>query len=159
MSTNPIDGVTPLNREQRRAVEGFKPDRKKYRLRFEGTDYDGFVVLMRSVSFGVFLEMSTLTGWNPKKMGPDEVAELRRLFGTLASAIIEWNLLDDDDQPVPITVDGLFAQDPEMVIAVVNAWTGAMSDVSGPLGQRSSDGRPSPVASLPMEEWSPSQPS
>lgn len=149
--------ITDLNREQRR---GFKPDRKRYRLRFEGDDLDGLLVVMRGLGVGEFFDLAEAAAdadFNSKAIRRDNVVQMRRLFELIAAGIVEWNLLDDDDQLVPPTVEGLMAQELDLVTTIAEQWMNAMAGVSGPLDRPSTAGVPSEVASLPMEPLSANQ--
>ena len=156
---------TSLNREQRRdtqaATAGFKPARKRYRLRFEGVDgLDGMQVTMRGLGVAEFFdlaEVAAAANTNPSALKREDIADMRSLFEMIAAGVVDWNLLDDNDQPVPVTVEGLLAQELDLVLALADAWMNAMVGVPGPLDQRSTGGAPSEVASLPMEPLSASQ--
>jgi hypothetical protein len=76
-------------------------------------------------------------------------AAIGRLIDILADVIVEWNLDDDDDKPVPATASGLRDQDPELVAGIVRAWVGASSRVAPPLPAGSSPGEIE--AGIPME--------
>lgn len=130
---------------------GFKRGQKVYKLRFEDPEFEGLVVRTRSVSLGEFLTMEELISGDLVKDNVD------KLFKAFVDVVVSWNLEDDDDQPVPITVGGLYAQDLEFVKAIIDAWKDAMVGVADPLSQTSTGGEPSLVESIPMEPLSESQ--
>jgi len=75
-------------------------------------------------------------------MAAKDQREMYRRFGD--AALVEWNVLDDDDQPVPATGAGMLTQTPEFMGILMEQWTGAMSP-SGPLGNDSTSGEQSPA--------------
>lgn len=128
---------------------GYKAKKKLYRLKFAaGHDLEGLEVTMASVSMGTLLEL--------QEMGnrADEVAkdmnQFRGLVDTFAGSMIGWNLEDDFDQPVPTTAEGILAQDPDFIMAIILEWTKAISGVPDPLAAGSTSGGQSLEASLPM---------
>lgn len=110
-----------------------------------------------------------------------DLGALDELFGRFAKVLVSWNLEDDarecngcqkrwfdlgeticfwcgkedwvavEDAPVPATKAGLLDQDPEFVMAIVNAWTSAVGDVGADLGKDSTNGAKFPEVSIPME--------
>ena len=137
---------------------GFKARKKLYRLTFaDDTDLFGLEVVMSSVSMGTLLTLQEMSD------RADEVAkdktQFRDVIEIFAGAMLSWNLEDDFDEPVPVTVDGILTQDPDFIMAIITAWTKAIAGVADPLGDSSTSGAPSPEASLPMEPISPSPPS
>lgn len=151
------------NREQRRDAQretgGFKPDRKRYRLKFETPELAGFEVTFRGLVIDTFLELAELADMAEpgRKFSAEDAAKMRRMFEIVADGLVEWNLLDDDDQPVPATLAGVLSQEYDLVLAVAEGWMKAVGSVPAPLARPSTDGRPSAVASLPMEPRSGSQ--
>lgn len=133
---------------------GFKAKKKLYLLRFaEDTDMAGLEVTMSSVSMGALLDLQEMS------TRADEVAkdktEFRKVIEVFAGAMIGWNLLDDFDEPVPVTVDGVLTQDPDFIMSVITAWTKAIAGVADPLGAGSTSGAQSRAALPPMEPISP----
>lgn len=139
------------------ASKGYRPNRKVYKLRFEDEDMDGLVVRVRSTSVGSLLVVAGFITIDPDNLGPQDLAKLHELFAMLASALVEWNVEDDDGVPVPATLDGIKSQDADFVMVIVRAWFEAISGVPAPLGPPSSGGGPSLAPSIPMEPLSASQ--
>lgn len=137
---------------------GYKAQRKSFLLDFEGVeDLDGLEVRIRSTSMGSILRLAEIDNIRPSKMSTEDVKTLRSCFEIVADCMVEWNLEDDNDRPVPSTVDGLLAQDPQFVITIIKAWVRAMTGVAAPLVTPSQDGEQSLEASIPMEILSPSR--
>lgn len=130
---------------------GFKPPKKQYKLIFEDPDMAGAEVVMRSSSIAKALEF--------QRIGSGATTELEKTDAhvkLLAGALIEWNLEDDDDNPLPATYDGLASLEGHVFWAIFNAWIEAVAGVPAPLDGGSTSGDSSLEASLPMEPSSPS---
>lgn len=135
----------------------FKAKRKIFRLRFEDPDMNGLVVRAHSTQLGNLVGMARLANLTQRDLGPEDVEALDQVFRAFADALIEWNLVDDNDVHVPETVEGLYSLDQDFAIAIIAAWQQAISSVSAPLGQTSNAGGRSLAASLPMGPRSTSQ--
>lgn len=132
---------------------GYKAKKKHYRLKFaEDTDMAGLEVTMTSISTGQMLRLQQLSGMGAAATkDPKVFGEMIKIF---AGAIESWNLEDDDDTPVPATVAGAMAQDPDFIMAIISAWTMAIVGVSRPLDEPSTSGANALEASMPMETLS-----
>ena len=86
----------------------FKRERNLYQLNFEGTDLDGFEVVMKGVSLERFIDITKIASAleTPEGRTPENI---EAQFTVLSDLLVSWNLDDDDDQPVPATYDGLKA--------------------------------------------------
>ena len=121
---------------------GFKPQKKVYTLKFKKPELEGLVVKARGTTIGNVL---AITGEE------FDVAAVKEAFQTFASSLVEWNILDDDDQPLPATYDGLLTLPNDFMVDVISAWIDAMIEVESPLEKKSNGTPPSLVASIPME--------
>lgn len=124
-------------------MSSFQRRRKVYELDFEGTEYDGLVVKVRGLTTGEYLDFLTLSSTDGS-----ETDEMLRLF---AEHLASWNLIDEEDKPVPATYEGLRSNDLGMNNTMISAWTAALAGVPEELGKKSSDGDPALVASIPTE--------
>jgi hypothetical protein len=124
---------------------GFQRKTTTYRLTFEGTDLDGLVVTVRSVSVGAMLDLVGLAEADTRK-----AADIAHMFDTLGDALDSWNL-EDGGVPVPADRTGVRSLGVPEAMALVKAWSNVMQDVPGPLDQPSTGGVPSAALSLPME--------
>lgn len=129
---------------------GYKPKRKTYHLNFASTDYEGLQVSIRGLNTGQYMDLFEA------KTEAETGGETNRLLTIMASRLVSWNVEDDDDMPVPATLDGIKTQDLDFNLAIVNAWTTAMAGVPVPLEQPSTGGESSLEASIPMDVLSPS---
>lgn len=127
---------------------GYQRKTTTYRLTFDGTDLDGLVVQVRSVSVGTMLDLVALADADTRK-----TADLAIMFDTLGDALVEWNM-EDDGVAVPADRAGVRSLEVPEAMTLIKAWSAAMQEVSGPLDQPSTGGVPSAVLSLPMEPLS-----
>jgi hypothetical protein len=137
--------------------------RSVLRLKFKDPQFEGLEVTMRRMSIGQLQTTSKLT-----KDSTDE--KFDELVNRIAKSIIAWNVEDPvSGEPINSDTAGVKEQDPEMVLAIANAWLEAAAGISGPLTKPSSDGENSKnssedgtsltdsiVASIPMEILQPS---
>ena len=128
---------------------GFTPETTTYRLTFDGTDLDGLIVELESVSVGVMLDLLALAD-----TAKDNPASTAKFFDTLGDALIEWNLEIPAGNPIPADRTGVRRLTAPHAMTLVKAWASAMQDVPAPLDQPSTGGSPSAVVSLPMEPLS-----
>ena len=131
---------------------GYKVKKKLYKLIFADEDIASLEVVMTSAPMGDLLRLQQI---DPKGAAKSP-AEFRELLEIFAGALLSWNLEDDDDQPVPITVDAFLAQDIDFIKDIIHAWTEAIAGVSVPLEGSSTSGGKSLEASIPMDAASPS---
>lgn len=126
---------------------GYRPQRKTYVLEFEGEEYKGLEVKIRGLNTGQMLDIDTA-----REDGGD--AAIRAMLKLMADQLVEWNVEDDDDQPVPMTFEGVCSLDLDFNWAVINAWQTAIAGVAAPLDDASTSTEPSLVASIPTETLS-----
>jgi hypothetical protein len=127
---------------------GYK--RPTLKLEFEDPEMDGLEVRCRRPSIGAFMD---LLGFWDRPLGDIEVRT--EVAGEIRKALISWNLEDDDDQAVPLTVEALLDLDTPMFKALYRAIVKVNSTVPAPLDGRSTAGEPFPEGSIPMEIRSP----
>lgn len=135
-------------RRERTVSIAFGPDHPREDMR-------GFEATMRRLSTRQLLALEELQDLDPEALRSDPAGQRKKtdeLLGFIADGCVSWNLEDDDGQPVPITADTLWQEDPGFWTALVEAWTDAIAGVSGPLAQTSSAGPPSPAVSIPMDD-------
>lgn len=128
---------------------GYK--RPTLKLEFEAAEMDGLEVRCRRPSVGAYFDLLDAA---EKPIGDQN--NRRALAEHVMPLIISWNL-EDDDGPVPPTVDGFLAQDTPFIRQVTQAIVDVNRQVPAPLVGRSPDGGQFPVDSIPMEIRSPDQ--
>jgi hypothetical protein len=134
---------------------GYRRERKIYNLIFEDEDMRGLEVKTSSVPIGEILKLSHL-GADLKNSSDVDSSNVETLFSVFADALISWNLEDENGTPVPATIEGLYSQDADFVLAIITTWANVVGGVSRPLNRNSSNGKQYPEELIPMETLSPS---
>ena len=137
-------------------AKGFKRDRKQYQLTFEDGDLDGFQVTANGLTLGEFVDVSALASALSTPEGRTR-ENIERQFVVLGDALVSWNLLDDDDQPIPCGYDGLKGQDVDFAMVIFRTWMKSMQTVPDELGKDSGSGETSPERSLGLARQSQSR--
>ncbi|MDQ7910263.1 hypothetical protein RB614_37795 [Phytohabitans sp. ZYX-F-186] len=121
-----------------------------------GEQYAGVKILAKGLTVGEALDFGEfLDGLRiAPVMSADEIEKRDRSYELFASRLVEWNLETAPGKPLPMSLDGMRALDWTWGRDLIRAWVKAVSGVSDPLGQPSTDGGPSEVASIPMEALS-----
>jgi hypothetical protein len=127
---------------------GFKIKHKVYKLDFTGTEYDGLEVRVGGLTMGEWMEFVGLADSDEPSNDTD------RMLKMFAAHLKSWNLEDEDDEPVPATLDALRSVDFKMVMFIIHAWMDALADVPKGTGKGSASGETSLEASIPMTELS-----
>jgi hypothetical protein len=106
----------------------FKREPRLYEINFEDGDLDGFEIIMRGVSLEGFIEIAQLSAAleTPEGRTPENI---EAQFTILAELLVEWNLDDAEDNPVPATYDGLKTQDFSDVMKIMGGYMQAIASV------------------------------
>lgn len=139
---------------------GFKRKRPTVTLKFADPDYEGFVIEMRRMSIEDSFLFGDLRQWE-SDVHAGRVAksvvdkQLLAMHTAVADAVIGWNLEDDQDNPIPVSVAAIRAEDPDFFWTLVRSWIMAMDiGVSADTKAPSSGGKPSEELQIPMEPLS-----
>lgn len=109
----------------------FKLPKKTARLVFDG-DYQGLEVTVRlNVPIRTYLAIQDMSDKN-------KLLDILQEFARIA--LVGWNVLDEKDEPVPATVEGLLSIEPGMVTRIVAEWSAAVVKPPAPLAEPSADG-------------------
>jgi hypothetical protein len=131
---------------------GYKPDRKVFKLVFDDPSMDGLEVKATSLDIGALFKVTEIR--SKKILTQDDVEEM---FSAFANALRSWNVEDDDGNPVPTDLAGIYSQELTFIQTIIWAWVDAITGVSDELGKESGSGETFPEGSLPMEPLSESQ--
>lgn len=141
---------------------GFRAPRSTLTLKFADSDYEGFEVVIRRMTINdtfVFNEYD-LREWEGRvrkgEIPKEEIdARMVEMWASLVEAIVSWNLEDDADNEIPVSVAAIRAQEPDFFWTLVRAWIMGMTlRVDGDLKAPSSDGKPLEEQLIPMEPLS-----
>jgi hypothetical protein len=128
---------------------GYKAKIKTYKVCFDaGHDYHGAEARLSGMSYGEWEQAAGIDGGKG-----DNAAETVKRF---VDHLIEWNLEDEDGQPLPTTSEAVRGVDKDLIAALNNAWIQSLIGVhaADPLPESSPSGEPSQVESIPMEALS-----
>ena len=110
---------------------GFRIPDKVALITFDGTDYEGAEVRAKlNVNFRYFSEIQATVA-----EGSTNGLKVAELFGE--TALISWNLEDDDGNPIPANADGMATIPVELVNLIVGNWAEAVADIPDPLEGKS----------------------
>lgn len=147
-------------------TKGYKPKRTIYKLDFSGTELEGLEVGARGSSMGEVLEIlegadsiSDLQELDEQADAARIAEQLRAQIAPFARKLVSWNLLDDADEPVPASLDGLLTQELGFIVTLITAYGKAMTQAPPPLPATSPSGSPSQEELATMASLSSSLPS
>lgn len=129
---------------------GYKRTRTIYKLVFE-EPFEGLTVRARSMPLGEFLKLAPVLDMDIGAMTSEDTAKMERLFELFTGVLIEWNMEDENDQPVPATLEGLLSLEIPEALAIVNNYAINLGGISAPLEPTSTDGLPSQELGIPTE--------
>jgi hypothetical protein len=131
---------------------GFKPPKKLYKLSFDDPEYAGLEIYARSLSIEKFLAVSRLSDELKNKDDKEAESIVNDLFTSFVKSVDHWNIEDDNDKPVPLSLKGLKSLDYDFVVSVIRAWLAAMANVDPSLGKDLNSGNRALEQSLPMAQ-------
>jgi len=129
------------------AAKGYKPKRTLYKIDFSETEHAGLEVTARGTSMAGLFDLLETAGQVEDLEQLDENADakeirekLQKLFAPFAKILVAWNVLDDDDEPVPASLAGLMSQEPQFVAFILEHYCKAMTQAPPPLPASSPSG-------------------
>jgi hypothetical protein len=108
---------------------GYEPPSTGLKLDFSETQYAGLEVTMGPLSLGQLLEIEELS----------EKEGTRGLVTLFVDVLESWNVTRQGD-PVPADLAGVLSQDPDFVLAIINAWQRNVASAPPPLPDGSDSG-------------------
>lgn len=130
---------------------GFILQRKTYKLSFgAGTELDGATVVIGSFTIAEAEILNQTT---------DDPAQFQAVFDAklqlMADRLVSWDL-EDEQGPIPTTLDGIKRLEVGVAVQLQQAWGAAIATAPAPLSAASSDGvTPPPLeVSIPTETLS-----
>ena len=116
-----------------------------YDLEFDG-ELEGLHVRAKSIKFGKVRQLIALMDEEDK-----DVEVMDRIAKELAENIVSWDFLDENEQPIPVSVEAIDDLEFDEVIAITNKWLDQMTGPSKELGKDSNSGESFPGRPLTME--------
>lgn len=133
----------------------FVVPRTVYRLVFDDEDHAGMVVRVRRMTLGEALHVSLDLRWEEGDTLAVKVAKDRETHELFVSHLVDWNLVDEDDRPVPTTLGGLYSLEGDLIGLILTAWQIGRTPgaVPAPLDDASTSGgsEESTLADIPSQ--------
>jgi hypothetical protein len=132
---------------------GYKVQQTIYKLRFaEDDEFAGVEVKARGVGMGKLLKLGKLVGKLSEGAKETDFIEAMEdeVLVSFAKSLVSWNLEDEDDNPIPATLESLMDDDllpPKLVFTIISEWIEQQGAVDGPLDGSSVTGKNSEVPS------------
>lgn len=130
---------------------GFTPPKTIYRLDFEGTELEGLEARMRGGKLAQAFDTIHLVGVTEANATASDAILALAQYEEMAAHLIDWNVTDENDEPVPATLEGLKTLEIRHVAMIAAAWQKAQVDVPGPLPSGSSSTSSPDLLMIPME--------
>lgn len=132
-------------------MTGFQVPRTTYKLVFDDDAYAGLEIKVRGTTLDELFALDEATeALNTAKTLDEGVAAIRARNGLFVEKVIGWNL-EEDGQPVPVSVEALGTFESAFTTLIVATWRRAAAGVvPAPLVQPSTDGDLSQVESTLM---------
>ena len=122
-------------------MAGYKPKKTVYKLDFSDTELAGLEAAVRAGSIDDLLALQELADHEELS-----AAEARQMFAGFASLLVSWNVETDDDEPVPVTYEGIASQEPDFIKDIITMFYATVAAAPPPLPPGSPSGGSSPGA-------------
>lgn len=133
-------------------VQGYQ--RGALLLKFADEQFEGLEIRMRRLPIGDLMAITTLADLGDKIT--EMADQLAMLMKSIQANMLSWNLLDENKEPVPIVLGvpahvdeetkewipstGMYAQDMELILSLVDTWVTQAAGISQSLGKASKNG-------------------
>ncbi|KJK44437.1 hypothetical protein UK23_29495 [Lentzea aerocolonigenes] len=146
--------------------KGFFTRRKTYKLVWpEGEELAGLEARATATSLRKYMAITGIIDGEPPESFEDEDgtvydfaanpdSQFEFIIKVFSTCLLDWNLTDEDEVPVPATEAGLWDQDREFVLILIRAWVDALGSISRPLAKPSVGGSSLAEELIPMESLS-----
>lgn len=103
---------------------GFQLPKEEGLLKFNGTKYEGAEIMVNlSVSLDTYFQFDRLVKVvGTEKAGPDEELVRAMCAFFIKHCLIRWNLEDDNNEPLPMTVETLLGAPPQFTNLLFTSW-------------------------------------
>ena len=129
---------------------GYKRERRVYVMEFTDPQYEGLEIKVRSIPIRELTHLMTL---DPEAEDATvRGSSIDKLMSAFAEALVSWNMTDENDQPLPTTLEYIESEDVDFIMACIGQWMQVVSrvDDASPLDSNSPPGQtteaPSPLS-------------
>ena len=119
---------------------GYKRERRVYVMDFADPEYEGLEIKVRSIPIRELTHLMTL---DPESDDPKvRESSINNLMAAFAEALVSWNMTDENDNPLPTTLEYIESEDSDFVMTCIAQWMKAISrvDDASPLDSNSKPG-------------------
>lgn len=131
---------------------GFKKVPTIHTLTFEGTEYEGLEVRMKSTSVGKMRSMLTLLGGSDDEGDEgSSLAFVDSVIDMLVEYMVSWNMEEEDGTPIPADAEGLSDQELPFLLMLSERYLDQLTGPGPELGKGSPAGQQFPGQPPTME--------
>lgn len=123
-------------------MAGYKRERRVYVMEFADPEFEGLEIKVRSIPIR---DLKYLLALDPEsedlKTRGDSINQLMCAF---AEALVSWNMTDENDEPLPATLEYIESEDVDFIMLCITQWMQVISGVNdaSPLDENSQPGQP-----------------
>lgn len=126
---------------------GFRMERSVYNLVFDDGAFEGLTIRVRAMSMQEYLD-NFARNWETGDSAEERKRKQDERLQSFLDHVVEWDLEDENGNPVPVTLDGLrSACEPEQAGTIIGVWMNGRQKVPAPLEPRSPG---SSLSAIPM---------
>ena len=123
---------------------GFSLKKSSYKIVFADPNDDllGLEVTVREFTIGELRLLMRIHGGISSEQPGMKTENALKVFDFFGRSLISWNIVDENDVPVPANTEGLDYLGLASVIKIINTWMEEVAQISTPLEHRSGSGMP-----------------
>lgn len=127
-------------------MAGYKRERRTYIMEFAEPEYEGLEIKVRSIPIR---NLQYLMSLDPESEDIKIRGEsINQMMCAFAEALVSWNMTDENDQPIPPTLEYIESEDVDFIMTCISEWMKVISQVddASPLDSNSPPGQPTQQA-------------
>ena len=123
---------------------GFSPKKSSYKIVFADPNDDllGLEITVHEFTIGDIRSLMRVQGAISSEQVGVNTKNALEVFDFFGKSLISWNIVDENDKPVPANTKGLDYLGLTSVIKIINVWMEEVAQISTPLENRSNNGTP-----------------
>jgi len=123
---------------------GFSPKKSSYKIVFADPNDDllGLEITVREFTIGELRSLMRVQGAISSEQVGVKTETALEVFDFFGKSLISWNIVDENNSPVPANAEGLDYLGLASVIKIINVWMEEVAQISTPLDHRLNNGTP-----------------
>jgi len=123
---------------------GFSPKKSSYKIVFADPNDDllGLEITVHEFTIGELRSLMRIQGAISSEQVGVNTENALKVFDFFGRSLISWNIVDENNIPVPANTEGLDYLGLASVIKIINTWMEEVAQISTPLEHRSGSGMP-----------------